>query len=115
MVSATFAEKGPLPPKEEAHWGVLSVVDFAIVHEAFIGMEPYGKLFRRIFSRQVLSVGKPPRTTSMGSFALVAAQIGPFMKLDEMSETSISLGSHSPVGSTPVQVPLLGLRLITMA
>ena len=45
MVSATFAEKGPLPPMEEAHWRVLSVVGFAVVYEAFVGMELYGKLF----------------------------------------------------------------------
>ena len=46
MVSVAFAKKGPLPPKEEVHWRVLSVVDFAVVREAFVGMEPYGKLFR---------------------------------------------------------------------
>ena len=46
MVLAAFAEKGPLPSKEEAHWRVLSVVGFVIVHEAFVGMEPYGDLFR---------------------------------------------------------------------
>jgi len=101
MVSATFAEKGPLPPKEEVHWRVLSVVSFAVVREAFVGMEPYGKLFRRIFSGRVLSVGEPPRTASMGGFALAAAQISWFMKLDEMSETSISHGDLSSVGSTP--------------
>ena len=28
MVLAAFAEKRPLPPKEEAHWRVLSVVGF---------------------------------------------------------------------------------------
>ena len=32
MVRAAFAEKGPLLPKEEGHWRVLSVVGFAIVH-----------------------------------------------------------------------------------
>ena len=48
-----------------------------------------------------MSVGKPPRTTSMGGFALVAAQIAQFMKLDEMSETSISHGSLSLMGSAP--------------
>ena len=31
----------------------------------------------------------------------MAAQIGQFMKLDEMSETSISHGGHSMVGSAP--------------
>ena len=37
----------------------------------------------------------------MGCFALAAAQIGQFMKLHEMSETSISHGGHSPAGSAP--------------
>ena len=80
---------------------MLSVIGFAVVCEAFIKMEPYGKLFRWIFSRQVLLVGKPPRTASMGGFTLAAAQIGQFMKLDEMLETSISHGGLSSVGSAP--------------
>ena len=46
MVLATFAEKGPLLTKEEAHWRVLSVVGFVVVREAFVGMEPYGDFFR---------------------------------------------------------------------
>ena len=37
----------------------------------------------------------------MGGFALAAAQIGQFMKLDEMSETSISHGGHSSAGNAP--------------
>ena len=37
----------------------------------------------------------------MGGFTLAAAQIGQFMKFDEMPETSISHGSHSSVGSAP--------------
>ena len=45
MVSATFVNKGPLLPKEEVNWRVLSVIGFAVVREAFVGMEPYGKLF----------------------------------------------------------------------
>ena len=40
-------------------------------------------------------------TASMGSFALAAAQIGQFMKLDEMSETSISHGGLSSARSAP--------------
>ena len=31
MVFAAFAEKGPLSLKEEVHWRVLSVIDFAVV------------------------------------------------------------------------------------
>ena len=31
MVRATFAEEGPLLPKEEGHWRVTSVVGFAVV------------------------------------------------------------------------------------
>ena len=76
MVSAAFAEKGLLPPKEEAHWRVLSIVSFAIICEAFVGMEPYGKHIRRIFSERVLSVGKLPKTVSMEGFTLAATQIG---------------------------------------
>ena len=45
MVLAAFAKKGPLLSKEEAHWRVLSVVDFVIVREAFVKMEPYGDFF----------------------------------------------------------------------
>ena len=45
MMLAAFAEKGPLPPKEEAYWRVLSVVGFVIVREAFVRMEPYRDLF----------------------------------------------------------------------
>ena len=46
-------------------------------------------------------VGKPPRTVSIGGCALAAAQIGQFMKLDEMLETSIVHGGLSSVGSAP--------------
>ena len=48
-----------------------------------------------------MSVVKPPDTLLMWGFALVAAQIGQFMKFDEMSETSISHGGHSSTGSAP--------------
>ena len=75
MVLAAFVEKGPLLPKEEVHWRVLIVVGFVIIYEAFVRMEPYVGFFRRIFSRQALSVGKLPRTIPMGGFALAAAQV----------------------------------------
>ena len=39
MVLAAFAEKGPLPPKEEAHWRVLHVDVFVTIYEAFVGMD----------------------------------------------------------------------------
>ena len=45
MVLAAFAEKGPLPPKEEAHWRVLHIAGFVAVREAFIEMEPYVDFF----------------------------------------------------------------------
>ena len=45
MGLAAFAEKGPLLPKEEAHWRVLSIVGFVVVYMAFVGMKPYGDLF----------------------------------------------------------------------
>ena len=80
---------------------MLGVVGFAIVREAFVGMEPYGDFFWQIFSGRALSVGKPPRTTPMGGFTLVVAQVGQFMKLDEMSESSISHGGLYSARSAP--------------
>ena len=73
MVLAAFTKKGPLPPKEEAHWRVLRVASFVTVYEAFVGMEPYGDFFRQIFSGRALLVGKLPRTAPMRGFSLVAA------------------------------------------
>ena len=46
-------------------------------------------------------MGKLPRTTSIGGCALATAQISQFMKLDEMSETSISHGGLSSAESAP--------------
>jgi len=37
----------------------------------------------------------------MGGFALAAAQIGQFVKFNEVSETSISHGGHSSADSAP--------------
>ena len=37
----------------------------------------------------------------MGGFAIAVAQIGQFMKFDEMSETSINHGGRSSMGSAP--------------
>ena len=83
MVLATFAEKGPLSVKEEAHWRVLHVAGFVTVCEAFVGMDPYEGLLRRSFSEHALLVGKPSMTMLMGGFALAAARIGQLMKFDE--------------------------------
>jgi len=94
---------------------VLHVAGFITVCEAFVEMEPYGDFFWQIFSGRALSVGKPPRTTPMGGFTLVVAQVGQFIKFDEMLETSTSHGGHTLAGSIPVEVPLLGLWLIMMA
>ena len=50
MVPVTFAAKGPLLPKEEAHWRVIHVAGFVTVYEAFVGMEPYRDFSQRFFS-----------------------------------------------------------------
>ena len=81
---------------------MLSIIGFVVVHEAFVGMKPYGDFFRQIFSVRALLVGKLPKTMTIGGGTLIAAQINQFMKLDEMSETSISHGGLSSVGSAPV-------------
>ena len=49
---------------------VLHIAGFITICEAFLGMEPHVDLFRRIFTRLALSEAKPPRTTSVGGFAL---------------------------------------------
>ena len=51
---------------------MLSIVSFVVVRKAFVEMEPYGDLLLRIFSGRALLVEKPPRTASMGGFALAA-------------------------------------------
>ena len=70
MALATFTEKGPLPSKEEEHWRALHIAGLVTVCEAFVGMEPYGDFFRRIFSGRASSVGKLPGTTLMGVLPL---------------------------------------------
>ena len=49
---------------------VLHIAGFITVYEAFLRMEPHMDLFWWIFSRRALSEGKPPRTVSVGGFAL---------------------------------------------
>ena len=100
MVLVAFAEKGLVPSKEVVHWRVLYVASFITIYDAFVGMEPHVDSFRRIFSGRVLSEGKTLRTALVGGFALVAAQVGQFIKFDE---TSSSHGGHTSVDSVPVQ------------
>ena len=49
---------------------MLHVAGFVTIYEAFLSMELHVDLFRRIFTEQALSEGKPPRTTPVGGFAL---------------------------------------------
>ena len=49
---------------------MLHVAGFITVCEAFLKMEPHMDLFRQIFTGRALSEGNPPRTASVGSFAL---------------------------------------------
>ena len=50
--------------------GVLHIVGFITICEAFLGMEPHVDFFRRIFTGQALSKGKPARTMPVGGFTL---------------------------------------------
>ena len=76
VVLAAFTEKGLLLPKEVAHWRVQHITGFITAYKAFVEMEPYMDSFQRIFSKRVLSEGKPLRTALVGGFALAAAQVG---------------------------------------
>ena len=98
MVLAAFAEKGLVPPNEVAHWRVPFIAGFITVYEAFVRMEPYVDSFRRVFFGRALSERKTLGTASVGCFALAAAQVGQFIKFDEISS---SHGGHTSVGSIP--------------
>ena len=50
--------------------GLLHVAGFAMVCEAFLGMEPHVNFFRRIFTGRALSEGMLAWTTLVGGFAL---------------------------------------------
>ena len=50
--------------------GVVHIVGFITVSEAFLGMEPHVDFFQRMFSRRALSEGKPLMIAPMGGFTL---------------------------------------------
>ena len=100
MVLAVFTEKGLVPPKEVAHWRVSYVADFITICEAFVGMERHVDFFRRVLFGRALSKRKTLGTVPVGGFALTAAQVGQFIKFDEISS---SHGGHTSVGSVPAQ------------
>ena len=50
--------------------GVLHIVGFITVCEAFLGMEPHTDFFRRLFSRRALTVGNPAEIAPVGGFTL---------------------------------------------
>ena len=78
---------------------MLHVAGFVTVYEAFFGMEPYVDSFRWIFTRRALSEGKLPRTVPVGGFTPAAAQVGQFIKFDEMSQTSSYHAGQTMAGS----------------
>ena len=53
----------------QSDWA-LHVASFITIYEAFHGMEPHVDLFWWIFIGRALSEGKPPKTASIGGFAL---------------------------------------------
>ena len=61
-------------------------------------MEPCVDSFRWIFTGWALLEGKLPRTMLVEGFAPTAAQVGQFIKFDEMSS---SHGGNTSTGSVP--------------
>ena len=100
MVLAAFVKKGLVPSKEVVHWRVPYVAGFVTICEAFVGMEPYTDSFWRVFFERALSERKTLRIAPVGGFALAAAQVGQFIKFDEISS---SHGGHTLVGNVPAQ------------
>ena len=69
MVSATFAEKGLPPPKEEVHWRVLSVVGFAVVRGGLssLGNTPRSDAIVRVVAdHDGVVLGRPSRGAVVG-------------------------------------------------
>ena len=50
--------------------GVLYIIGFVTIYEAFLRMEPHADFFWWLFSGQALLVGNPPEVTPVGCFAL---------------------------------------------
>ena len=50
--------------------GVLHIIGFITICEAFLGMEPHADFFRWLFSGRTLTVGNPSEATPVGGFAL---------------------------------------------
>ena len=65
--------------------------------EAFFGMEPCVDFFRWIFARLALSEGKLLRIVTVEGSVPAAAQVGQFIKFDEISS---SHGGHTSVAAS---------------
>ena len=50
--------------------GVLHLVGYVTVCEAFLGMEPHADFFRRLFSPRALTAGDSAEIALVGGFAL---------------------------------------------
>jgi len=73
----------------EAAWG-----GAGFIYEAFFGMEPCVDFLGWIFARRALSEGKLLRIVTVEGFAPAVAQVGQFIKFDEISS---SHGGHTLV------------------
>ena len=78
--------------KLKATWG-----GAGFICEVFFGMEPCVDFLRWIFTGQALSEGKSLRIVPVEGSAPAAAQVGQFIKFDEISS---SHGGHTPVMSS---------------
>ena len=73
----------------EAAWG-----GAGLIYEAFFWKESCADFLQWIFTKRVLSEGKLLRIMPMEGFAPAAAQVGQFIKFDEISS---SHGGHTLV------------------
>ena len=78
--------------KLEAAWG-----GAGFIYEAFFGMEPCVDFLGWIFARRALSEGKLLRIVTVEGFAPAVAQVGQFIKFDEISS---SHGGHTSVAAS---------------
>jgi hypothetical protein len=116
MVLVAFAEKGQLPPKEEVHWRVLSVVGFAVVRGGLTSAEnaPHEATVVRLAADHDGAVPGCPGGAAI--IEVVADHDDAVLGCPaELPLSRLRLMMMAQTLGAPVELPLSGLQLMMMA